>query len=304
VDAFRDGDLQLKVGDCFDWIGGSSQLRYAAPCNGAHVGEVFFVGKLPFKVDPGKAAVDVASRAMCELPYAEYLGVPYGSSYLPVEEPFTHAGGWTPEPVIACWVAAVGPWPLKGSRTVGALQQTTSWAPGDGCKVTSDGGIRITVEKATTRCVAPGTGQQMSVEGGAFIVDTEFAAIGRNVGEVRIGVGCLDGKDLDYGYLFLVALDGTIELYKQAGTQLSRVTASGKPRNAGPPPTASTPLQVLCQVTAEGVSLRATSSGGRVLAYIDKAEPITKLSPRLIFQSAEIAPVATTVVIFSAARPA
>jgi hypothetical protein len=303
VESFQEGDLQLKVGDCFDWIGGSSQLRYSAPCNGAHVGEVFFVGKLPFKVDPGKAAVDVASRAMCELPYSEYLGVPYGSSYLPVEEPFTHEGGWQPEPVIACWVAAVGPWALKGSRTVGALQQTAAWAPGDGCKVTTDGGIRITAEKAGTRCVAPGTGQPMSVEGGAFVVDTEFAAVGRNVGEVRIGVACLDGTNFSYGYTFLVTLDGTIELHKQLGGQSVVVTTSGKPRNAGPPPTASTPLQVVCQVTAEGVSLRATSSGGRVLAFVDKVDTITKLSPRLILQSAEVAPVAATLVIFSAAKP-
>ncbi|GAA2630022.1 hypothetical protein GCM10010399_72360 [Dactylosporangium fulvum] len=305
--SFVGDQFELRAGECFDWIGGSSQLRYVAPCNGAHVGEVTFVGHLPFTVDPGKAAVEIASRAVCEQSYGDYLGVPFGQSFLPLEQPLLPAGldgdGWQPRPVIACWLGSVGPWPLKGTKTVAALQQKVSWGAAGGCKIEVPDALRVTAEQPNARCVAPGPEQKLSVPGGGFAMDLEFAAIGKAAGGAKIGAGCFDGANLANGYSFEVAADGIIEIYKHVGDQHVKLGASAKPKNAGPPTTASTPLQVTCKPTVDGgVELTAFSTGSRKATAVDKNAPITALSPRLVLSNAATAGVVMTTMIFSATR--
>jgi hypothetical protein len=305
--SFVGDQYELKIGDCFDWIGGSSQLRYVAPCNGAHLGEVYFVGHLPFKVDPGKPAVEAASRAMCEQSYGDYLGVPYGRSFLPMETPLMPGqlgrGRWTERPVIACWLGSVGPLTLRGTKTVAALQQSAPWKPDDGCKVEVPDALKVIADKPNTQCVAPGKGQRMSVEGGAFLIDLEVTPIGKDAGNSRMGVGCLDGADARSGYTFEVAPDGVVEIWKQAPGQRVRLSASAKPKGAGPPSTAATTLQVTCKVVpGPGVELAVTSGGGRKASVTDTNAPFTRLSPRLTFVSAETAPAVMTVLIFNAVQ--
>jgi hypothetical protein len=300
-----EGDqYELKTGECFDFIGGSSQLRYVAPCNGSHVGEVYFVGHLPFTVDPGTAAVQFAARAMCEQSYGDYLGVPFGQSYLPLEAPLMPPGkGWSAKPVIACWLGAVGPWALKGSKTVAALQQKVPWAGANGCKIELPDALRVTAGTANTRCVAPGPGQTLAVPNSGYSIDLEFSAIGKNAGNARVGAACLDGSNLADGYTFEVIGSGVIEVWKHNGDQHSKLGASAKPKGAGGPATATTAMQVSCKVVpGKGVELAANSTGSRKLAVLDATAPITKLSPRLLFISAEVAPAAMTVVIFNATR--
>ncbi|WP_433608689.1 hypothetical protein ACQP2P_36225 [Dactylosporangium sp. CA-139114] len=306
ADAYAGEQFDLKAGECFDWIGGSSQLRYVAQCNAAHVGEVTFVGHLPFTVDPGEKAVQVATRAMCEQSYGDYLGVPFGQSFLTLEKPLLPPGldkAWHAKPVIACWLQSVGPWPLKGTRTVAALQQKAAWGPAGGCKIEVPDALRITAEQPNVRCVAPGPEQRLSVPGAGFNIDLEFAAIGKSAGGARIGAGCYDGSNLANGYSFEVTADGVIEIYKHAGDQHPRVAASAKPKNAAPPTTASTPLQVTCKPTGDGgVELTAFSTGNRKATYVDKENPFTSLSPRLVLANASTAGVVMTTMIFSATR--
>ncbi|MET7398657.1 hypothetical protein ABZS66_34725 [Dactylosporangium sp. NPDC005572] len=298
--------FELKNGECFDWIGGSSQLRYVAPCNGAHVGEVTFVGHLPFTVNPGKVAVDAAAKAMCEQSYGDYLGVPFGQSFLPLEAPLLPPSleeGWHARPVIACWLGSVGPWTLKGTRTVAALQQKAAWGAAGGCKIEVPDALRVTAEQPGVRCLAPGPEQRLSVPGGGFAMDLEFAAIGKSAGGAKVGAGCFDGTNLANGYSFEVAADGVIEIWKHTGDQHARLTGSAKPKNAGPPTTASTPLQVTCKPTADGgVELTAFSTGGRKASAVDKTAPVTSLSPRLVLANAGTGGVVMTTMIFNATR--
>jgi hypothetical protein len=304
--SFPGEQFELKTGECFDWIGGSSQLRYVAPCNAAHVGEVTFVGHLPFTVNPGGKAVAAASRAMCEQSYGDYLGVPFGQSFLPLEAPLLPPGldtAWRPRPVIACWLGSVGPWTLKGTRTVAALQQKAAWGSGGGCKIEVPDALRVTAEQPNLRCLAPGPEQRLSVPGGGFAIDLEFAAIGKSAGGARIGAGCFDGANLANGYSFEVTPDGIIEIYKHAGDQHPRLAASAKPKNAGPPTTASTALQVNCKPTPDGgVELTAFSTGNRKATFVDKDRPFTSLSPRLVLTNAATPGVTMTTMIFSATR--
>ncbi|MEV6932224.1 hypothetical protein AB0M46_48115, partial [Dactylosporangium sp. NPDC051485] len=306
AESYSGNEFELRTGECFDWIGGSSQLRYVAPCNAAHVGEVTFVGHLPFTVDPGPKAVAAAARAMCEQSYGDYLGVPFGQSFLPLEAPLLAPGldkAWQTRSVIACWLGSVGPWPLKGTRTVAALQQKAAWEPGGGCKIEVPDALRITAEQPGVRCLAPGPQQRLSVPGAGFNIDLEFAAIGKAAGGARIGAGCFDGANLANGYSFEVTADGTIEIYKHAGDQHPRVAASAKPKNAGPPATASTPLQVLCKPTGDGgMELTAFSTGNRKATYVDKDNPFTSLSPRLVLTNAATGGVVMTTMIFNATR--
>ncbi|WP_432975832.1 hypothetical protein [Dactylosporangium sp. CA-233914] len=306
ADSFAGEQFDLKTGECFDWIGGSSQLRYVAQCNAAHVGEVTFVGHLPFTVDPGAKAVTAASRAMCEQSYGDYLGVPFGQSFLPLETPLLPPGldkAWHAKPVIACWLGSVGPWPLKGTRTVAALQQKTAWGPAGGCKVEVPDALRITAEQPNVRCLAPGPEQRLSVPGAGFNIDLEFAAIGKSAGGARIGAGCFDGANLGNGYSFEVNADGVIEIYKHGGDQHPKLATSAKPKNAGPPTTASTPLQVTCKPTADGgIELTAFSTGNRKATFVDKDNPFTSLSPRLVLTNAATSGMVMTTMIFSATR--
>jgi hypothetical protein len=304
---FAGDQYELKTGDCFDWIGGSSQLRYVAPCNGNHLGEVYFVGHLPFTVDPGPAAVAEASRAMCEQAYGDYLGVPFGQSFLPMEEPLlppvVARHGWTPRPVIACWLGSVGPWPLKGTKTVAALQQKVPWDSGTGCKVEVPDSLKLTATAAAARCVAPGPAQRLGVEGAGYTIDLEFGSIGKGVGAARIGAACLDGSNLTSGYTFEVTGDGIIEVWKHAGDQHAKLGASAKPKGIGGPTTAATAMQVSCRVVAgQGVELVANATGSRKVSVVDSNAPITRLSPRLLFINGDVAPAVMNVVIFNATR--
>ncbi|GAA3268220.1 hypothetical protein Dvina_42660 [Dactylosporangium vinaceum] len=306
ADSYAGEQFDLKAGECFDWIGGSTQLRYVAQCNAAHVGEVTFVGHLPFTVDPGAKAVDTATRAMCEQSYGDYLGVPFGQSFLPLEKPLLPPGldkAWHVRPVIACWLGSVGPWPLKGTKTVAALQQKSPWGPSGGCKIEVPDALRITAEQPNARCLAPGPDQRLTVPGAGFNIDLEFAAIGKTAGGARIGAGCFDGADLANGYSFEVNADGLIEIYKHAGDQHARLAASAKPKNAAPPTTASTPLQVTCKPAADGgVELTAFSTGNRKATFVDKDHPFTSLSPRLLLTNGTSPGVVMTTMIFSATR--
>jgi hypothetical protein len=306
ADSYAGEQFDLKAGECFDWIGGSSQLRYVAQCNAAHVGEVTFVGRLPFTVNPGAEAVKTATQAMCEQSYGDYLGVPFGQSFLPLAKPLLPPGldqAWHEKPVIACWLDSVGPWPLKGTKTVAALQQKTAWGAAGGCKIEVPDALRVTAEQPNVRCLAPGPEQRLSVPGGGFNIDLEFAAIGKTAGGARIGAGCYDGTNLANGYSFEITADGVIEIYKHVGDQHPKVAASAKPKNAGPPTTTSTPLQVTCKPTGDGgVELTAFSTGNRKATYVDKENPFTSLSPRLVLANAATGGVVMTTMIFSATR--
>ncbi|MFF5227521.1 hypothetical protein [Dactylosporangium sp. NPDC000521] len=302
TELFVGDQFELKAGECFDWIGGSSQLRYVTPCNAAHIGEVTYVGHLPFLEDPGREAVDAAAKAVCEQSYGAYLGVPFGQSFLPLDKPMLPPG-WTQRPVIACSVTSVGPWTLKGTKTVAALQQKVPWGAAGGCKVEVPDALRITAEQPNIRCVAPGPEQRLAVQGAGFTMDLEFAAIGKAAGGAKIGAACLDGADLGNGYTFEVGPEGIIEIFKLTGGQPARLAASAKPKNAGPPTTASTPLQVTCKPAADGgIELTAFSTGNRKATAVDKTNPVTRLSPRLMLANAGAGGVVMTAMIFSATR--
>jgi hypothetical protein len=304
---FTGDQYDLKLGECFDFIGGSSQLRYVAPCNGSHVGEVTYVGHLPFTADPGAAAAGQAARAMCEAAYGDYLGVPYGQSFLPLEAPLLPPGltrhAWSARPVIACWLGAVGPWALKGSKTVAALQQKVPWDSGAGCTVERPDTLRVTAATANARCVTPGPAQKLSVGGGSFTIDLEFGSIGKAAGAARVGAACLDGADLTTGYTFEVTADGIIEVWKHRGDQHTKLGASAKPKGVGGPSTATTAMQVSCKVVpGQGVELAATATGSRKVTLTDATAPLTRLSPRLLFVAAGAVPAAMSVVTFNATR--
>jgi hypothetical protein len=304
---FASDDFHVKVGDCFDFIGGSSQLRYVAPCNGNHVGEVFYVGHLPFTVDPGTKQATDAARAMCEQSYGGYLGVPFGQSYLPLEAPLTpkgfDKGVWAAKPVVACWLGAVGPWPLKGAKTIAALQQKVPWSPSNGCAVALPDSLRVTAQGTNARCLAPGPGEKLSIPGASFSIDLEFGSIGKTVGNARIGAACAAGPTLDDGYSFEVIPDGTIEIWKRLGGQATKLGASAKPKGVAGPATGPTAMQVSCRVLpGQGVELVANSTGGRKVSAMDATSPLTALSPRLLFMTGAVAPAQLNVVIFSATR--
>lgn len=303
---FQTDDFHVKVGDCFDFIGGSSQLRYVAPCNGNHVGEVYYVGHLPFTVDPGGKAATDAARAMCEQSYGSYLGVPFGQSYLPLEAPLTPKnfgkGTWNAKPVVACWLGAVGPWSLKGAKTIAALQQKVPWSPAGGCQVDLPDSLHITAQGTSARCLAPGPGQKLGIPGAAFSIDLEFSTIGKAIGAARIGAACAAGPDLADGYSFEVVPDGTIEVWKRLGGQATKLGASAKPKGVAGPATGPTAMQVSCRVVNNQVELIANSTGGRKVSVMDTANPLTTLSPRLLFMTGAVAPAQLNVVIFNATR--
>ena len=303
---FQSDDFHAKVGDCFDFIGGSSQLRYVAPCNGNHVGEVYYVGHLPFTVDPGTRAAADAARAMCEQSYGGYLGVPFGQSYLPLEAPLAPKsfgkGAWIAKPVIACWLGAVGPWSLKGAKTIAALQQKVPWSPTAGCTVDLPDSLHITAAGTDARCLAPGPGQKLSIPGAAFSIDLEFGAIGKTAVGARIGAACAAGPGLADGYSFEVVPDGTIEVWKRLGGQATKLGASTKPKGVAGPATGPTAMQVSCRVVNNQVELIANSTGGRKVSVMDATSPLTALSPRLLFATAAVAPAQLNVVIFNATR--
>jgi hypothetical protein len=288
ADGMPDGGLTLRTGECFSFVGGTSNFRYTVPCNGEHVGEVFYVGRLPFSRDPGTAVRTAAARGACEKAYGGYLGAPYGTSYLPIEPPVVQRD------LVACLFAALGPWPLKGTRTVATLQQPLDWSPGPGCAV--EPGLRFTAAQPAQVCVAPG--RAVTAAGTAPItVDAEFQPVGRGAGNARVGVACLSG-DAVAGYYATVGGDGVLTLVKRQGTAGAPLGSAGKARSAPSPQTAVTQVQLTCRPEGSAVRVVASAGKGRQLAVTDQ-QGVTPLSPRLVVESAE-APVTAAVTLFTA----
>jgi hypothetical protein len=302
ADVLPDGGLKLRAGECFSFVGGSSNFRYTAPCNGEHTGEVFYVGRLPFRDNPGTPVRDAAARGICEKSYGGYLGVPFGSSYLPMEAPVVQGGGWQPRPLVACVFGAVGPWSLKGTRTIAALAQPGDWGPGAGCAVTPEAGLKLAVDAPNARCVAPGKAARLDSPGPA-VIDAEFAPLGKAAGNGRVGLACLD-TDATTGYYATVGGDGILELVKQTGTERTKLASAGKARasTSPSPQTAITTIQLSCRPTEGGTQLDATAGAARKLAFTDRTAPVTRYAPRLVVETAE-APVAATATLFAAALP-
>jgi hypothetical protein len=296
ADGLRDGGLVLRTGECFGFVGGTSNFRYATPCNGEHTGEVFYVGHLPFDADPGRAVRDAAARGVCEKAYGAYLGAPYGTSYLAMDRPVVQSGGWTPRPLVACLFGAVGPWPLKGTRTVAAMQQQLDWTSGPGCTV--EAGLRITAGQPNLVCVAPGKAVT-TASAAPLVIDAEYAPVGRAAGGARVGVACV-GADAATGYYATVGGDGVLAVTKLADSTRTVLGTSGKPgASTSPSPhTVATQIQLTCRPADAAVRVVATAGKGRQIDVTDPAG-VTSLSPRLVVESAQ-APVTATVSLFTA----
>jgi len=300
ADGFQDSGLVLRTGECFSFVGGTSNFRYSVPCNGEHTGEVFYVGHLPFVTDPGAGVRTAAARGICEKAYGGYLGAPYGTSYLPMEAPLLAGGDWTPRPLVACLFGAVGPWPLKGTRTVAALQQNLDWTPasrpGPGCR--SEPGLRIIADQPGLVCVAPGTAVT-TVSAAPVAIDAEFGAVGKGAGGGRVGVACL-GADAATGYYATVGGDGVLTVVKQSAAGRARLAAAGKPKasTSPSPQTTATPVAMVCTPNGNAVRIQASAGKGRQIDVTDQAG-VAPLSPRLVVESAE-AGVVAPVNLFSA----
>jgi hypothetical protein len=201
---------------------------------------------------------------------------------------------------VACLFGAVGPWPLKGTRTVAALQQKLDWAPasrpGPGCRV--EPGLRVIAEQPGLVCVAPGTAVATAAPV-PIAVDAEFAPLGRAAASGRVGVACTGG-DAATGYYATVGGDGVLTVTKQAGTARTPLGSGGKPKSSTSPSpqTAVTAVSMICSPNGAAVRVQASAGKGRAVDVTDPAG-VTALSPRLVVESAE-APVVATVSLFSA----
>jgi hypothetical protein len=268
----------LAVGDCFTNVGPDAQLRYPAPCGAAHAGEVYFVGRLPVTAGRDVAAV---ARAMCEKPYGEYLGVPFGRSYLPIEAPMVSRD------TMACWFRSVGPSSLRGAKVAGALLQG-GWDSGPGCTVAFTDSLALTAGNA--RCLAPSKGHPETATTGILTVD---ATIGFSGTPTRFGLACVDGADLTSGYYAGVAADGSITLEKQVGAARTPL-ATGKPKRQAK---LANPLDVhlRCEIGTDGVDITATAGPATVHAA-DVTQPVRRISARVFVD----APAAVTVTAFAA----
>jgi hypothetical protein len=296
TDGFPDGGLTLRTGECFSFVGGTSNFRYTVPCNGEHTGEVFYVGRLPFARDPGAEVRTAAARGACEKAYGGYLGAPYGTSYLPIEPPVVRRDEAAPHrrDLVACLFAALGPWPLKGTRTVATLQQPLDWSPGPGCAV--EAGLRFTAAQPGQVCVAPG--RAVTAAGTApIVIDAEFQPVGRGAGNGRVGIACV-GADAASGYYATVGGDGVLTLVKRQGSAQASLGAAGKARSSPSPQTAVTQVQLTCRPEGTGVQVVASAGKGREITLTD-AQGITTISPRLVVEAVE-APVTAAVTLFTA----
>jgi hypothetical protein len=200
-----------------------------------------------------------------------------------------------PRPLVACLFAALGPWPLRGTRTVAALQQPVDWSPGPGCTV--EPGLRITAGQPGQVCVAPG--RAVTVASAAPVtIDAEFQPVGRAAGNGRVGVACLSG-DATTGYYATVGGDGVLALTKQVGTTRGPMASAGKARSSPSPQTAATQIQLTCRPDGAAVQIVVAAGKGREITVTDPTG-VTSLSPRLVVEAAE-APVTATVSLFTAA---
>jgi hypothetical protein len=284
--AFPADGGDLAVGDCFTTAGPGDQLRYLAPCSAAHAGEVYFVGTLPLRHDPGARVAEAVGRAMCEAPYGAYLGVPYGQSYLPIEAPLARGPGWRPLGTVACWLRAVGPSPLRGTKTVAAMAPGLRWDTGANCTVSAGDSVTLTAARTRTRCVTPGRGHPEGASAGTLRIDASLMPVNDYAGGARTGIACLDGADAYSGYYAAVSPDGGLDLWKQAGPQRSGL-ASAKPKRADPVTAdAFFDLRLSCVMLPEHAGVELTASTGTLTVHAsDRTSPVLHLSPRLFVES-------------------
>lgn len=315
---------ELRVGDCFtvaggdlagndsgggapaggDSAGGEQPLRYAAFCGAAHVGEVYFVGRLPLIHDPGPEIVDTVARAVCEKPYGAYLGVPLGGSYVQVEEAMfaERDAAWAPLPLVACWLRSVGPLPLRGAKLVASLAQGASWDTGPGCRTSPADNLTLTTDDKLARCVTPGRGRPESLRSGTLAIDASLVVKAGFPGDARVGAACVDGTDASSGYYVAVTANGSVELHKQSGTERKQI-ASAKPKGgtvATIRPGTTFAVVVKCALRDDGTVTISGTVGAVTVKATDKSAPVRRISPRLFVESRNSAPVTVAVASFSA----
>src|SRR5207249_1175348 len=131
--------------------------------------------------------------------------VPFGQSYLPVEAPMTAQGR------MACWLRAVAPAPLRGTKLIASLLQS-GWDASAGCQAALTEKLALTPQGKDIRCVAPGRSHGQSTGAGTITVDATLAVGFADAG--RAGVACLDGADAASGYYVAATADGVLELWK------------------------------------------------------------------------------------------
>ena len=290
----------LTPGACFTTVGPQAELRYPAPCGAAHTGEVYFIGRLPLTADPGTQMADAIGRAMCEKAYGDYLGVPYGGSFLPVEAPL-RAAAWTPRPVAACWLRSVGPMSLRGSRLVASLVQGTGWDAGPGCHATAAERLTLVVDGKGGRCVTPGPSHPESVSGGTLTMDATLAVTDNFPADARVGIGCVDGADATTGYYIDILANGTMELWKHTSAGHQGLLAVKPKRTTSLKPNTPFDMHLTCLVRADGSGVEINAvTASTTLAYADRTQPIQRISPRLFVEAGAVAPITLTVSAFAA----
>jgi|GEM_PF-4255875 len=304
VRTFPGSAEDLTVGTCFTTVGPQAELRYATPCGTTHSGEVYFIGRLPLTNDPGPRIADAVARAVCEKAYGGYLGVPFGGSYLPVETPLRLGTSWTPRPVIACWLRAVGAASLHGSRVVAALTQQTNWDTGPGCRVTKGDNLTLVSGGPGTGCVTPHRGRPESVGTGTLTIDATLTVGGSFPAGARAGVSCVDGADAASGYYLSVLPDATLELWKHVGTARTGLQQAKARRASTLKPDAPLDLHVTCGVRADGAGVDISASlggtAGTTLQFSDLTQPVRRISPRLYVEAGDPTPITVTVTSFTA----
>jgi hypothetical protein len=300
VKTFPTAGGDLAAGQCFNSAGPNAQLRYPTPCEAAHFGEVYFVARIPYERDPGSAVVAATSRALCERAYGDYLGVPYGQSFLPIEPPLTVAGAWTPQPVVACWFRSIGTSSLRGSKVVGSLYQDTAWNAGVNCRTAISDSLVVAVDKPGTRCLAPGGDRPESISAGTLTINVSIAVVGSYAQSNRVGVACLDGSDVTSGYYIAVNPAGAIEVWKLSNGVHLGLAAATPGRSGTVRPDTPFDLRVTCteRPNGGGVDITASTSAATAKAS-DIAQPVRQISPRLFAETGSD-PFAMTVSVYSA----
>jgi hypothetical protein len=193
----------------------------------------------------------------------------------------------------------VGPSSLRGTKAVAALAQGSGWEPGAaGCAVAVADAVTLTVRRKEAHCVAPGKGRTESVAAGTLTIDATLTVAADVPASARFGVACLDGADAETGYGVAIAPDGGLELWKRAGGKRGQL-ATGRPKRAVKPGTALD-AHVTCLLLPDGVDVTALVAGTTVRAA-DRTQPLVRrLSPRLVVESHDAAPVGVAASAFTA----
>jgi hypothetical protein len=200
---------------------------------------------------------------------------------------------------VACWLRPVGPSSLRGTKVVAALAQGSGWEPGAaGCTVAVADTVRLTVQRKEAQCVAPGKGRTESVTAGTLTIDATLT-VGSDVpASARFGVACLDGADAASGYGVDIAPDGGLELWKRAAGKRDPL-ATAKPRKPVKPGT-TLDAHVTCQIQPDGVDVTATVAGTTAHATDHNQPLVRRLSPRLVVEAHDAAPVVVAASAFTA----